>query len=50
MGGAGVEEEVGTWGPDISVLDEAQSSMTISLGSQNSETKWEYMWQVTSFS
>lgn len=49
-GGAGVEEEVGTWGPDISVLDEAQSSMTISLGSQNSETKWEYMWQVTSSS
>lgn len=49
-GGAGVEEDVGTWVPDISVPDEAQSSMTISLGSQNSETKREYMWQVISFS
>lgn len=49
-GGAGAEEDVGTWVPDISVPDEAQSSVTISLGSQNSETKREYMWQVISFS
>lgn len=46
----GVEGEEGTWGPGISVPDEVQSSMKISLGSQNSATNWEYIWQVVSFS